>query len=97
MGRDTADVVRMRLERLHFVHRVVIVHTHKHVVRTRHDPLLAGDEFGRPDCKGGRFVIRIPASRQASSPSPPMFNLKSNDCSLRRHVPGFMDCSCLTW
>ena len=35
---DAADVVGVRLERLHLVHSVVVVHANEHVVATRNKP-----------------------------------------------------------
>ncbi len=42
------DVVRVRLEHLDLVHRVVVVDADQHVVRASDDPLLASHELGRP-------------------------------------------------
>ena len=41
---NEANVVRVRIPLLHFLHRVVIVHAQLHVVRARDDPVLAHDE-----------------------------------------------------
>ena len=47
------DVVCVRLELLHFVHGVVVVHAHKHVVRAAHHPLLARHKSGGADRQVG--------------------------------------------
>lgn len=44
MDLNEADVVRVRIPLLHFLHRVVIVHAKLHVVRAGDDPVLAHDE-----------------------------------------------------
>ena len=43
------DVVGVCLKYFDFVHGVVVIHSNKHVVRSRQDPLLACDELGSAD------------------------------------------------
>ena len=46
------DVIGVRLKRLHFVHGVVVVDAHKHIVRAADHPLLARHKLGGAHCKG---------------------------------------------
>lgn len=49
MNGDAADIVRVRLEQVDTLQGVVVVDADGHVVGSRHDPVLTGDELGGPD------------------------------------------------
>lgn len=55
MHGHTSDVVDVSLKRLQLLHRVVIVHTDKHIVTTADNPLLTGNEQTATDGLIGDF------------------------------------------
>jgi len=46
MDGNPAEVIGVSLEGLDLVHRVVVVHTNRRIIRATHDPLLPGYKLG---------------------------------------------------
>ena len=42
---NISDIISMSLPRLNFFHRVVIIHSKMHIVRTGNNPLFPHDKF----------------------------------------------------
>ena len=86
---DRPDVVGVRLKRRHLLVRVVVEHAHLHVVRTRHDPVLAGDKLARAH-RQLRHLKRLhhrlwrstPAPAPAPAPPPPPSFVRTHTTAL---------------
>ena len=67
MNGNTPDIVRVRLELVDTLERVIVEHAHVHVVTARDDPILARDKLGGSNRQithfkrfNQRLALRIP-------------------------------------